>query len=61
MLFEQRNIDASLHGLVFELNKICNGAVYTDVQHLNCLLLRFSRVANYNPVIHSTIYIAVDP
>ena len=44
-------------------NKISNGSVYTDAQHLNChLLLRFSRgVTNYNPVIYFTIYIAVNP
>ena len=51
-----------LHIFVFELNKICNGAVYTDAQHLNYLILCFlGGVANYNPIIHSTIYIAVDP
>ena len=51
MLFKRRNIDAGLHGLVFELNKICNGAVYTDVQHLNRLILQFLRgVADYNAV-----------
>ena len=53
-----------LHRLgIFELNKIYNGAVYTDSQHLNCLLLRFSRgVANYNPAIYfPAIYIAFNP
>jgi len=48
-----------LHRLGFEWNKIYNGAVYTD---LNCLLLQLPRgVANYNRVIDSTVYIAVDP
>ena len=48
--------------ILYKLNKICNGAVYTDPQYLNCLLLRFlRRVANYSPGIHSTIYIAIDP
>ena len=67
MLLEWRtwNNDPGLHRLIFELNKICNGAVYslyTDPWHLNYLLLCFLRgVANYNPVIHSTIYIAANP
>ena len=49
-----------LHRHAFEQNKIYNGVVYTD---LNCLLLQFSGrlVANYNRVIDSTIYIAVNP
>ena len=62
LLFEQRNNDSGLYRLVFGLNKICNGAIYTDAQYLNCLPLCFLRgVANYNPIIHSTIYIAVYP
>ena len=52
----------ALHRLIFELDKICNGAVYIDAQHLNSLLLCFSKgVANYKPVIHSTIYIPEVP
>lgn len=43
LLFERRSNDAGLHRLISELNKMYNAAIYTDAQHLDCLLLRFSR------------------